>query len=101
MTESLGRADSITVDSDEYGFELHISTDLGEYVVNVHSVTHDLIKVGEEMVAYWAEGRAAAREHQRDLDSEVDADAYDPSDPKHPGWSTRAADAYDSMREGK
>lgn len=98
-TRSLGRADSITVESDEDGFELHISTDVGAYVVNVHGISAELLAaVEKEIGGYWAEGRAAAAQHQRDLDLEVDADAYEPSDPKHPGWSTRVADSYDIQR---
>lgn len=95
-TRSLGSADSITIEGMEDGYELTISTDDGLYVVNVHSITHDLIKVGDELKAYWAEGRAAAADHQRDLDKVFDGDGIPTDDPKHPDWHSVHADIYDN-----
>ncbi len=83
-TQSLGRAHDVSIVGDEDGFELHIDTDEGTFVVNVHSVTKDLISVGDALTEYWAEGLRAAREYRPLRD---DADAYDVNDPKHPGWS--------------
>ena len=101
-TQPLGHADSLFIVGDEDGFELHFGTDTGLYVVNVHSVSRELLAaVNDEIGAYWEEGRRLAREHQHDLDRQDAFDlrnAYDPSDPKHPGWSVRVADAYDTMR---
>ncbi len=108
---NLGRAESITIEADSDGFELHIDTEYGSYIVNVHGVTKQLLEVGEVINAYWQEGKAAAAEHQRELDIsliegtsfEDAADAwggYDRDDPKHPQWHSTHADLWDS-REGK
>jgi hypothetical protein len=95
MTEPLGRADSIRVESDEEGFELHISTDTGSYVVNIHSVSEELVyAVNKEIAAWFAEGRALAREHL--LGRPVtDDDGYAPDDPKRSDWHSVHADRYD------
>jgi hypothetical protein len=107
VTRSLGRADFVTIESDEDGFELHISTDTGySYVVNVHGVSQLLLaEVQKEIGSYWEEARAAAADHQRDLDKVFACDpdesgGYDPSDPKHPAYHSTHADIWDA-REGK
>lgn len=96
VTRSLGRADEITVDSDEDGYELRISTDRGVYVVNIHAVTDEILE-GAKRIAVWQdEMRAASASYV----PPVDPDGYDRSDPKHPDWHSVHADRYDS-REGK
>ncbi len=100
-TISLGRADHIEVVGDEDGFELHISTDEGEYVVNVHSVSQELLDtVQKEIGEYWATGRALARQHalERRADFEQ-ADAYDLRNPKHPQYHSTHVSIWDEREE--
>lgn len=93
-TKPLGRAEDITVVGDEDGFELHFTTEDGSFVVNVHGVAKELFEATGQIGDWIDEGREA----RADRPVTDDSDAYDPSDPKHPGWSVRVADAYDTMR---
>jgi hypothetical protein len=98
-TQPLGRAYDIQVIGDEDGFELHIETERGNYVVNVHGIAEHLLDaVNKEIGGWFREGRAAAADHQRDLDKVFDGDGIPTDDPKHPDWFSVHADAYDTMR---
>src|SRR5262245_58537989 len=92
-------ADSIKVESDECGFELHVTTTDGErHVFNIHGVAVDLLAEVERTLAPWhREGMSVLREMQRvgafecgDPEGEWVKDqmreAYDISDPKHPDF---------------
>ncbi len=100
MIKQIGRAESITVDSDEDGFYLTIVTDEGSFSVVVQEVSRQLLdEVNASIGRYWEEGQAA-RQHalERRHDAEQ-ADAYDlRTDPKHPDWHSVHADRYDAMR---
>ncbi len=96
-TESLGRAHDVSIVGDEDGFELHFSTDEGSYVVNVHSVAADLYWSARKEIGSWlSDGEEARRNYDLVKD---DADAYDPSDPKHPNWHSVHADLWDARSE--
>ena len=97
VARSLGRSDWVSVESDEDGFELHISTERGLYVVNVHACAQSLLEQAYREIGGWyrsGQNAAAARPVTND------GDGYDTSDPKHPDWHSVHADLYDS-REGK
>lgn len=95
-TQHLGTANYVDVVGDENGFDLHINTDKGGYIINVHGVSAELLAiVNDEIGSYWAEGRAAAASHQHDLDSRIDDGAYPPGDPKSPGYHDRMSAIYD------
>lgn len=99
-TIPLGRAYDIQVIGDEDGFELHIETDQGNYVVNVHGVAQQLLDaVNKEIGGWYREGAALAADHQRDLDRVFDGDGIPRDDPKHPEWFSVHADAYDTRSE--
>lgn len=60
--------ETIRVDSDERGWELHIETDEGDYHFNMHGVAEDLLTQMVAQVGGWlAEGQQAAAEHEHDL----------------------------------
>lgn len=96
ISRSLGRADNVEVIGDEDGFELHIETESGNYVVNVHGCATQLLEQVKQIGDWFAGGMAAAAAYA----PPVDPDGYDRSDPKHPDWHSVHADLYDS-REGK
>ncbi len=85
----LGRADEVNVIGDENGFELHIHTAEGTFVVNIQSIAEAvLLEVNREIGGWIAEGVAARIERDESLAATYDDDgAYDVNDPKHPGWS--------------
>ncbi len=95
---SLGTADEITVASLEDGFELHIDTEQGTFIVNVHGVSEHLLhQINSEIGEWYEEGGRARLEQRHDAEQ---ADAYDLRNPKHPQYHSVHADLYDS-REGK
>ena len=101
MTENLGRADTVRINSDENGFELHLSTDQGIYVANIHGCTMSLIQqVDEHLRPYWDEAHRLAAEHQAFRCDPDESGGYDRSDPKHENWHSVHADIWDN-RDGK
>lgn len=121
-------AESIRIESDECGFELHLTDTEGlVHVFNVHGVAVDLLAAVERKIAPWhregvavlAEMRAAGafccdpdesagmtervvaiREDGSYRVEPEDYDPYDPSDPKHRNYHSVHADIWDA-REGK
>lgn len=85
-----GTIESVTIESDERGFELHLTdTDGTQYVLNVHAVAARLLKATQDEIGSWLEeGRRLAAEHERELESEA-GDGYELSDPKHPTYHER------------
>ncbi len=59
--------DSIKIESDEHGFELHIETDEGDrFVFNIHGVADDLLDACVKRIGPWvAEMNAAKRDYDR------------------------------------
>lgn len=96
-TTSLGCAESVRIEEDEYGFLLYLDTDEGPFVVNVHGVLDELLSQIVPIVDYVNE-REDARVSRPLRD---DADAYPADDPKHPDWHSVHADLYDSRDSGK
>ncbi len=89
-TTPLASAHGVSIYGGEDGFELHLSTTDGEYVVNVHACSEQLLEeVEREIGEYWQEARAEMG-RAKILCKRVDDDAYDMTDPKHPGWSILA-----------
>ena len=104
-----GNAEALAIESDERGFELHLTTSDGDTVaVNVHAVAFEFAgSDGLRELLDWAkEGRWQQRafELQRSamgiLEPEDDDCGYDPSDPKHPNWHSVHSDLWDN-RPGK
>lgn len=94
-TTPLGRAYDIQVIGDEDGFELHLETESGNYVVNVHGVAQVLLDaVNKEIGGWFREGQAAAASYVPPFDGA----GIPTDDPKHPNWFSVHADAYDTMR---
>ncbi len=62
-----GNVDSIKIESDERGFELHIETDEGDvFVFNIHGVADDLYKAVTSTIGPWrAEALTAKAEYDR------------------------------------
>lgn len=97
-------AETISVESDECGFELHVTdTDGDVHVFNIQAAAVDLLSAVERTIAPWhregmavyAEWRAAGAFSAYDP-----SDAYDLSDPKHPRYHSVHADMWDA-RAGK
>lgn len=103
-----GTIESVKIESDERGFELHLTDDDGtRYVLNVHAVAARLLKATQDEIGAWLEeGRRLADEHERELcrhgypegcpDCDAPAhlptvlkDGYELSDPKHPTYHER------------
>lgn len=93
-----GITDEVRLESDEFGWELVVETDLDSYRFNVHGVIQDIIKCGVELQAYLDEGRRLASEHQRGLIEigTIDADGYHPLDPKHPDYHDLMSEISDA-----
>jgi hypothetical protein len=94
-------ADSITIESDERGFELHVMCDDGDAVVfNIHNIDLD---------AFYDQVKARIGPYLRERDEARlsanawrygDAEGYLLSDPKHPQFHSVHADIWDA-RDGK
>ena len=110
MSEYLGNADEITIESDESGFWLWFVTENGPYRVNIHGCASDLYEAVQRTIApWWAEGLAVKDEMRfkglPDPDSARrfafmcnpdESDAYEPSDPEAPGYHSIHADIWDN-----
>ncbi len=100
-TQSLGTAIGVAVCGDENGFELHIQTDEGSYVVNVHACSEQLLsEVEREIGEYWAEAQSAMAGAKIFACNPDESGGYDRDDPKHPDWHSVHADLWDSMKRG-
>lgn len=112
-----GFLDSVEVDTDEDGFHLILSGDfVDECVAYLRDGggTHIRLRLpfevaeqlNQEATAKVAPAIAERNEawssfKARALQTPVwdDADAYEPNDSKHPGYSTRMADAFDTAKK--
>ena len=72
-----GITDEVRLESEEFGWELVVETDLDSYRFNVHGIIQDIIKCGKELEAYLAEGRVAAMMYEIDLAQREQQEAYD------------------------
>ncbi len=79
--------DTIKIESDEAGFELHIETDEGDrFVFNIHGCADELLDACVKRIGPWvAEGQAVKAEYDR-----VKRDAYPEDDGPWPGESALA-----------
>jgi hypothetical protein len=75
------RAYAVEIVSDEAGWELHLDTDEGRVIFNVHLCAEDLLTEAGKIGRWLAEGRAAAASYVPPP-TEEDLDAYPPGDPK-------------------
>lgn len=92
MSEYLGSAEEIRIETDERGFELHLITDRGSYVVNVQGACIDLLdSVKREIGPYWDEAEDARKTHVHVTPE--DLEAYEHDDPKR-------ASLEDEIHEG-
>lgn len=81
--------DSITIDTDEKGWELVIDThELGPLRVNIHGVALDLEEQVRKTLRPYALEAYEARYTMPASDDEQ-ADGYDLDDPKHPTYYER------------
>lgn len=88
----LATVESVKIESDDRGFELHLTdTDGQRYILNVHAVAGDLLEqVRSEIGEWYAQGQALAAEHERERVPDEDGDCgYDQDDPKHSTWAER------------
>lgn len=81
MTEYRGTAEAVRIESDERGWEIHLLTDEGWHVYNIHSEAQHLLEQVKPIAGWWAEGQDAARTYSRPL-TEEDLEGYAPGDPK-------------------
>ncbi len=88
MAMSTGNADSITIESDEAGFELQIVTDDGiHYHFNIHAVADELLDACVKRIGPWVDEMNAARvEYNR----RSYVDHWDEDDGPWPGESALA-----------
>ena len=110
MSEYLGSADEITIECDERGFELRISTDQGCYRINVHNAASDLYEAVQRTIApWWAGGQAVLASMHRgprgdcrwtneDI-AEYERQALLTFDPKHPDFHSIHADIWDNREK--
>ena len=74
------RAETVRFVSDDDGWEMHVDTDVGRFVVNVHGCAWDLCDAVRPLQAWRAEGEHARATAVRV--TEDDLDAYELGDPK-------------------
>lgn len=91
-TRAPGRADSISVESEDDGFWLHVAAEIGLYTFPVGD-GHELLEAVKPIADHWAEGRRLAAEHQQ-----IDDGAYALDDPKHPTYHERMSDLADRRK---
>jgi len=99
-----GNAEALTLESDDKGFELHLTTSDGDTVaVNIHAVAFDFAESGgfKAFVEWANEGIWVRQNHAAMgiLEPEDDC-GYAPDSPKHPDWHSVHSDIWDS-RLGK
>lgn len=96
-------ADTVVIESDEFGWEMVVTTDEGYRIrFNVHGCADELAEQARQIDRWNAEGRAAAASYVGVPGRPVDIGdcGYDLDDPKHPTWHDRHAAIHDE-REGK
>lgn len=92
----IGHVEQISIESDEHGFELHILTsDEGRIAFNIQAVAVDLYRAVIDTIGPWI---SEALEARASYVPPIDADAYDPLDPKHPDFLANADAIRDRMR---
>ncbi len=113
----MSNVDRLEIESDERGFELHVWVDeeprvhdSGLMVLNIQNIDLDAFyeQVRGRILPYLRERDEARRtahvvataQHVEDSVDAFMADAYDPSDPKHPDFHSIHADIWDA-RAGK
>ncbi len=104
----LGNVDSVQIENDENGFELHLSTDeFGPIVVNIQSECETLYDQVKARIGPYLQERDEARSAVaagvslkaflcEPNESAGMAEVYDISDPKHPDWHSVHADIWDN-----
>ena len=103
-----GNAEALSFESDDRGWELHLTTSDGDEVaVNIHAVALELAgSDGFKAFMDWvreAEWSRRAFELQRSAMGILepdDDDGYAPDDPKHHNWHSVHSDIWDA-RSGK
>lgn len=95
-----GTVYEIKIESDERGFELHLETDTGPWVFNIHAVAAQLFDAARVEIRPWLREKAHAYAEYLAAEGFDDADGYEISDPKHPRYHSTHADLWDA-REGK
>jgi hypothetical protein len=95
-----GTANTVTIHEDERGFELHVSSDEGLFVFNIHGI--DLDAFYDQVKARIGPYLRERDEARRTLPMAVyaDSEAYELSDPKHPDFHSVHVDLWDA-RDGK
>lgn len=87
------KADSIEIDSDEFGWYMQVDTEDGDCFV-VRLDMEQALDLAQKQTSrireWWAEGQVAAASHQRELDIKDSAsEGYSLDDPKHPTYYDR------------
>lgn len=117
---NFGNVDSVQIESDERGFELHLSTDeFGPIVVNIQSECETLYDQVKARIGPYLQERDEVKrvfecnpsyeefmrseyDHERMTGQHAgefsidDGSGYDRSDPKHPNWHSVHADIWDN-----
>lgn len=77
-----GQADDARIVGDENGFELHIETNVGDFVFNIHHFAQEFAKNVDQTIGAWLrEGERARYIHPGQITTE-DLEGYDLNDPK-------------------
>lgn len=77
-----GTADSAHVEGGESGFELHVETNVGDFVFNIHSFAEAFAANVDREIGDWLREGDAARATMPSRITEDDLDAYPLGDPK-------------------
>lgn len=91
---SYADAETVTVEADENGFELHVlDSDGHRYVFNVHACAWDLAANVDATIGAWRREGEDVRATMRQAAAIADVEGgYALDDPKHPTWADRQAD---------
>ena len=66
-------ADEIKIESDERGFELHVTTDEGDrYIFNIHSIAEELYDTVKRSIGPWLDEMYAAKATYRPASEDDD-----------------------------
>ena len=81
MSHSHGIAEAVRIESDEAGWELHVLTDDGWHVFNIHGEAEELTRQCQQIDNWLADGYWAAKTHVP-APTEEDLEGYALNDPK-------------------
>jgi hypothetical protein len=82
LTRLTLKADTVRIDSDEFGWEMVVTTEEGYRIrFNIHGCADEVYEQARQIDRWQAEGRDAAAAYVPPVTRD-DLDAYEPGDPK-------------------